>query len=95
MIRQVHESYGYVIDPHTAVGFLGLEAYQNLVRKEVNGLVVSTAHPAKFPESVEPMIGQKIPIPEQLAQYLRREKQAQAMSNDYEAFRQYLMDTLS
>lgn len=95
MILQVHETFGYVIDPHTAVGFLGLETYQHLVGKEVNGLVVSTAHPAKFPESVEPMIGQKIPIPEQLAQYLHREKQARAMSNDYEAFRQYLMDTLS
>ncbi len=94
MIRQIFKRYGYIIDPHTAVGILGLEKYQGMHHSRRKGVVISTAHPAKFPESVEPIIGEKIPIPPQLAQYLKREKQAIPMSTNYEQFRQYLIDTL-
>lgn len=95
MISQIFKGYDYVIDPHTAVGILGLEKYQQLHPSRTHGVVISTAHPAKFPESVEPVIGQKIPVPPQLAQYLKRKKHAVHMSTDYEDFRQYLTDTLA
>ena len=91
---EIFKRYAYVIDPHTSVGFLGLKKYTQIAKAPVNGVVVSTAHPAKFPESVEPIIGESIPVPPQLAKYLDREKQAVSMSNDYGEFRQYLMDTL-
>jgi len=94
MIRDTYERYGYIIDPHTSVGFLGLRAYAKTQEQPLNGLVISTAHPAKFPESVEPAIGKRIEIPEQLAQYLNRKKQATPMGNEYGEFRQYLLDSL-
>ena len=94
MISQIFKRYDYVIDPHTAVGILGLDKYQDIHQSTLPGVVISTAHPAKFPESVEPVIGEVIPVPPQLAQYLEREKQATHMSTEYEDFRQYLMDTL-
>jgi threonine synthase len=93
-IGNVFRDHDYVIDPHTAVGYLGLKAFARQSDKKLNGLIVSTAHPAKFPESVEPALGRKLEIPPQLAQYLDREKQAISMSNDYRQFKQYLMDTL-
>lgn len=95
MISQIFSDYDYVIDPHTAVGLLGLEKYQQLHPTKTQGVVIATAHPAKFPERVEPVIEQKIPVPPQLAQYLEREKHAVQMSIDYEDFRQYLTDTLA
>jgi len=94
MIGQIFKRYDYIIDPHTAVGILGLEKYLEVHQSTLPGVVISTAHPAKFPESVEPVIGEKIPVPPQLAQYLKREKLATPMSIDYEDFRQYLIDTL-
>ena len=94
MIRQIFNKYDYIIDPHTAVGILGLEKYQEVHQSTLPGVVISTAHPAKFPESVEPVIGKKIPVPPQLAQYLKRKKQAVQMSTEYEDFRQYLRDAL-
>ncbi len=94
MISQIFNEYDYIIDPHTAVGILGLEKYQEGHLSTLPGVVISTAHPAKFPESVEPVIGEKIPVPPQLAQYLKREKQATPMSTEYEDFRQYLTETL-
>ncbi|NQT61918.1 MAG: threonine synthase [Candidatus Marinimicrobia bacterium] len=93
-IAVIFERFNYIIDPHTSVGFLGLNQYLETAKKEVEGVVISTAHPAKFPESVEPIIGESIPVPPQLAQYLEREKQATHMSIDYEDFRQFLTDTL-
>jgi len=49
-IQAVHERYGYVVDPHTACGFQKLdESYTNIV--------LATAHPAKFPETIEGAIG--------------------------------------
>ena len=95
MIRRTHAEYGYVIDPHTAVGLLGMENYrQGIDDQNWQGIVVSTAHPAKFPEQVEPILGQKIDIPPQLAQYLDRTKVAIPMSTTYEEFKSYLIDNL-
>ena len=94
MIKSIHEQFDYIIDPHTAVGFLGLKKYEGMVQGKYKGVVISTAHPAKFPESVEPVTGKSIKIPPQLAQYLDRKKQAIPMSTDYGEFRQYLFDTL-
>jgi threonine synthase len=93
-IGKVQRVYDYVIDPHTAVGYLGLQTFKERTKEALNGVIVSTAHPAKFPESVEPAIGRKLDIPPQLAQYLGREKQATPISNDYGELKQYLMDTL-
>ncbi|HMB67952.1 MAG TPA: threonine synthase, partial [bacterium] len=58
-IRDVHARTGYVMDPHTAVGYLGLRA----VPRSGGGpdVLLSTAHPAKFRESVEPVIGETVP----------------------------------
>ena len=55
---------GYVADPHTAVG---LAAARRLGRPSGPVVVLSTAHPAKFPEVVEPVLGRPVPIPEALA----------------------------
>lgn len=82
-IGDVYAEYGTIMDPHTAVGFLGLQRYRREVDSSVNGVVVSTAHPAKFPEQVGPLLGKALEMPPQLARYLDREKQARAISATY------------
>jgi len=64
-IRRVYEETGYVADPHTAVG---LEAVRRMRRGEAAPVVVlATAHPAKFPETVEEAIGITPEAPARLA----------------------------
>jgi len=93
MIAAMFSEYNYTVDPHTAVGLLGMRAYhQQIAAETMQGVVVATAHPAKFPEHVEPIIGRSIEIPEQLQQYLNREKHSIQMSTSYEEFREYLLD---
>ena len=50
-----HEKFGYIADPHTAVGILGWEAYRKAHPEPAQGLVLATAHPAKFAEIVRLM----------------------------------------
>ena len=72
-ISQVYGATGVVLDPHTAVGLLALREARSDDR-DVHGMVLGTAHPAKFPEVVEPVIGQPVPVPECLREAMKRDE---------------------
>ena len=65
-MREVHERRGYLLDPHTAVGYLGLVNELETLGGGV-GLVLATAHPAKFADIVEDAVGIDAPVPPALA----------------------------
>jgi threonine synthase len=71
-ITELYQRYGYVADPHTAIAYLGTRAPQHASTSAPQHLFLSTAHPAKFAETVEPAIGQPVAMPEPLAQALAR-----------------------
>ena len=91
-MKMIHERFGYIADPHTAVGVLGWEAYKREHPEPSQGLVLATAHPAKFAEVVQRAIGSAPPLPDRLAAYLKRDKLSLPMSNAYEDFRRFLLD---
>lgn len=93
-MRLIHRKYGYVIDPHGAVGFLAWKAYQKK-HPDTLGIVLETAHPAKFLEEVETILGQNIEIPAALAALSDKEKSAIPMQADYPEFKTWLMKNLS
>jgi threonine synthase len=61
-IRLVHGEHGYVLDPHTAIGWLAIRSLR-AEHPESPGIVLATAHPAKFPLAVEAAIGEEIDVP--------------------------------
>ena len=72
-IRRVYETRGYLLDPHSAIAYMGLVGgldRQVEARSGQVGVFLATAHPAKFAEIVEPIIGRKVEKPEPLAQAL-------------------------
>ncbi len=69
-IAEVERDHGYLMDPHTAVGYLALRDQLDGEDPATLGVVLSTAHPAKFGEVVEPVIGRAIELPPQLAERL-------------------------
>lgn len=91
-IQSVFQKYGYVCDPHGAVGYCGLERYRKETGSDVRGIVLETAHPAKFRESVEPLIGQTVPLPQPLADCMTRTKQATFLSPSLDALKAFLSD---
>ncbi|HOP48973.1 MAG TPA: hypothetical protein PK874_15075, partial [Desulfobacteraceae bacterium] len=57
-------------------------------------ICLETAHPAKFPEEIEKLLGLTVPVPESMQNIDLREGSAVAMSGDYSSFRNYLQKTL-
>lgn len=72
-IADVHARHGYVLDPHSAIAWLGLdEAMQPAGDVRLHGIFAATAHPAKFRETVEPAIGAPVGLPPALREALAR-----------------------
>lgn len=90
-ILDVFKTYGYIMDPHGAVAYLGLRKFQS-ENPGFTGAFLETADPAKFAEVVEPVIGHKVPMPERLGSYLTREKQVVSVKNEFSALKQFLLN---
>jgi threonine synthase len=88
-VRRVHGEKGYVLDPHSAVGLAALEREMEL-RPEVIGVLLATAHPAKFAEVVEPVVGHALPIPPELSRCLEGERRVIPLEPRMEALREVL-----
>lgn len=88
-MRNVDEQFGYVLDPHGTVGYLALKEYQK--ENACLGLVLETAHPAKFVEEVEQILERKISIPARLADLENKEKRAITITPEYGVFKNWLL----
>jgi threonine synthase len=89
-MKMIHERYNYIADPHTAVGVLGWEAYKREHPEPAQGLVLATAHPAKFADIVERAIGSAPPLPDRLAACLQRDKLSLPFPSSYADLKQFL-----
>lgn len=87
-MRCVWKEHQYLLDPHGACGYRALS--EGLQPGET-GIFLETAHPAKFKDTVEGILGESISIPEKLQAFMRGEKQSIPMSKEFAAFKQYLM----
>ncbi len=85
-ITRVWEQTRYVLDPHSAVAYLGLEA-ELAERRDTVGMFLATAHPAKFADIVNPLIGTGVTVPERLARLADRPLQRQIIDPDLDAVR--------
>lgn len=91
MIGEVYRQYGYLLDPHGAVGYLALRRYIKAHPGE-KGIFLETAHPVKFPASVEKIIGHAISIPGEVQVVMSRPKQSIAIPAKYEALKNLLLE---
>ncbi len=89
-IARTYEDTGYVLDPHTAVGVLALERYQERSHSSHPGIVLATAHPAKFASTVAAALGQDPDMPPQLAEALTKEGTKIPLKNSYAEFKRAL-----
>ena len=87
-IKEVKAETGYVCDPHGACGYRALK--EGLKEGEV-GVFLETAHPAKFKDTVDRILGGDIEIPAKLQAFMKGTKQSVPMSKDFADFKQFLM----
>jgi len=87
-LKNVFEQTGYLCDPHGACGFMALADF---LQPEQAGVFLETAHPAKFTETVEEVLGNRnVPLPAKLAEFMKGEKQIISMEKEFYAFKKYL-----
>jgi threonine synthase len=93
IMHDVEQRYGYVLDPHSAVGVLGWQCYEKQNQSATQGIVLATAHPAKFAETVARAIGVRPEMPERLAAFLDRPKRSIPFPNRFSDLQEFLLST--
>lgn len=89
-IREVYSSYGYLPDPHGAVGYKALQQYLNEHPGE-KGFFLETAHPVKFYDVVEPVIHSNIPLPDAVRGVMHLKKESVLIDKNYEELKAQLL----
>jgi threonine synthase len=91
IMLEVYQRTGYVTCPHTAVAYDGLKQYEAESAGDFYGVMLSTAHYAKFLPTVEATLGTQVEVPTRLAELLDKEKKSIPMGTDFEGFKKYLL----
>ncbi|MDC3090115.1 threonine synthase [Candidatus Pelagibacter sp.] len=90
MIKTISDEHQMVVDPHTAVGIGALRK----LGLEKNCIVLSTAHPCKFPKAIEDAISKTENLPDSLKYVNDRKEKFELLSNDIEKVKNYVMNSI-
>ena len=91
VMKDIYKKTGYVLDPHTAVGFAAAQEIAKAGGPVVN---LATAHPAKFPDAVEKATGARPALPAHLADLLTRPERYDVQPNDLETIKKFIIAAL-
>ena len=89
-LKACYRENKYLLDPHGACGY---RALKEKLQANENGVFLETAHPAKFLETVEQIIGEKVEIPQKLQEFMKGKKESISISKEFESFKKYLLNT--
>ena len=87
-VKETWKDHHYLLDPHGACGY---RALMDGLQPGETGVFLETAHPAKFLETVEGIIGEAVEIPAKLQEFMKGEKKSLPMSKDFADFKKYLL----
>ncbi|HPH63994.1 MAG TPA: threonine synthase, partial [Paludibacteraceae bacterium] len=87
-LKECYQKNKYLLDPHGAVAYRALAEF--LKPNEV-GVFLETAHPAKFKDTVENIIGESVVVPQKLQEFMKGTKQSVQLPKDFDSFKAYLM----
>lgn len=90
-IIDIKNKYNYLLDPHGAVAYASVQRYL-AENKNDKTIFLETAHPIKFYDVVEPLINEKLPVPESLNELMTRKKVSTRISTYYTEFKEFLLN---
>lgn len=89
-IKKVFNEQNYLLDPHAAVAYCALKQYQEN-NPDDRGIFLSTAHPIKFPDTVEECIGQQMEMPDRVRDILKKQKSSVKIAASFDILKDYLL----
>ena len=89
MMKKIYKENGYITDPHGAVGIAGWDKYLS-AHPGSNGVILETAHPAKFIDTVERVLNISVPLPEALEKLRSKTKSTHLISSNFSELKDYL-----
>lgn len=90
VMRYIFDQYGYVADPHGAIGFAAIKDFQ-IEHPDYIGIYLETAHPAKFLDVVDAVLPEPTPVPDRLQVLAKKEKVAHLLSKKFEDVKGWLL----
>ncbi len=87
-LKNTFDETGYLLDPH---GSCGYRALKEQLKDGETGVFLETAHPAKFKDTVEEILGSSIEIPVKLQEFMKGTKQSIQLDKDFAGFKSYLL----
>ena len=87
-VKETYTRTGYLLDPHGACGY---RALREMLAEDEVGFFLETAHPAKFLNTVEEVIGEEVAIPEKLQHFMRGTKESVMMKPDFNSLKEFLL----
>lgn len=96
IIKNIWKKYKYILDPHGAIGYLGLKKYFYFYKKNYNtiGIFLETAHPIKFSEKIPKYIRNNIFCSKKINFFLKKKKKSILLSNNYFSFKKWLLNNI-
>lgn len=92
-ITALHDDFGYIACPHTAIAWLAIQQYRDENPQENSHAVfVSTAHPCKFPDIFPQSFRSDIELPKQVVELTKKKKKVLNLPNSYQVFKNYLSE---
>ena len=88
-LKDCYKETGYLLDPHGACGY---QALLDELAPDETGIFLETAHPAKFLETVENIVEEKVEIPQKLQAFMQGKKQSIELSKEFEEFKRFLKE---
>ncbi len=91
-MKKLYHEHAYIMDPHGAVGYLGWKNYQTDSKGNSQGVILETAHPAKFIDIVESTLNFNLPLPVGLSSLVNKQKKAVQLTKEYADFHAFLLE---
>ncbi|XOS86576.1 MAG: threonine synthase [Candidatus Karelsulcia muelleri] len=92
IIKSIWENYKYIMDPHSAIGYLGLKQFIKKNKNNKKNIFLSTADPVKFLDKISKGIDKKISLEKKVIKLLKTEKKSIQLSNKYDTFKKWLLN---
>lgn len=93
-IKEMYNKYSYLADPHGSVAYLAIKDFMKTAQRDYSYILLETAHPAKFFETVFKASGVSPEMPERLKSCLDKEKQSVIISSDFNDFKEFLLKSV-